>query len=60
MMAEGCIVARVLLIFTTQLFKFVCVFSLFAIFSDEPEVFLPEYYQMAIFHAAHFRRVVKP
>ena len=26
--------------------------------SDEPGVFLPKYSQMAILHAAHFRRVV--
>ena len=29
-----------------------------ALFSDEPEVFLPKYSQTAILHAAHFRRVV--
>ena len=34
-------------------------FFLFALFSDEPEVFLPKYSQTAILHAAHFRRVVK-
>ena len=39
--------------------KLLSVFSLFALFSDEPEVFLPKYSQMAILHAAHFRRVVK-
>ena len=32
---------------------------LFALFSDEPEVFLPKYSQTAILRAAHFRRVVK-
>ena len=31
----------------------------FALFSDEPEVFLPEYSLTAILHAAHFGRVVK-
>ena len=31
---------------------------LFGLFSDVPEVFLPEYSQTAIFHAAHFRRGV--
>ena len=36
------------------------VYFLFALFSDEPEVFLPEYSQPAILHAAHFRRVVNP
>ena len=34
-------------------------FYLFALSSDEPEVFLPKFSQMAIFHAAHFQRVVK-
>ena len=48
----------VFLIFTTQLNQFLSVLSLFELFSDEPEVFLPEYSQMAILHAAHFQRVV--
>ena len=34
------------------------VFFLFALVSDEPEVFLPKYSQTAILHAAHFRSVV--
>ena len=51
--------SEVFLIFTTQLNQFLSVFSLFALFSDEPEVFLPKYSQMAIPHAAHFWRVVK-
>ena len=34
-------------------------FFLFATGSEEPEVFLPKYFQTAIRHAAHFRRVVK-
>ena len=46
-------------IFTTQLYQYFSVFLLFALFSDEPEVFLPKYSQTAILHAAHFRRVVK-
>ena len=33
-------------------------YFLFALFSDEPEVFLPEYSKPAILHAAHFWRVV--
>ena len=33
-------------------------YLLFALFSNEPEVFLPEYSQPAILHAAHFQRVV--
>ena len=33
-------------------------FSLFALFNDEPEVFLHKYSQTAIIHAAHFKRVV--
>ena len=47
------------LIFTTQLYQYYSLFFLFAIFNDEPEVFLPKYSQTAILHAAHFRRVVK-
>ena len=51
-------VSEVFLIFTTLIYQFFhCVF-LFALFSDEPEVFLHKYSQMAILHAAHFRRVV--
>ena len=50
--------SEVFLIFTTQLYQYFSVFSLFALFSDKPEVFLPEYSQTAILHAAHFRRVV--
>ena len=34
-------------------------FSLFPQGSDRPKVFLPEYFQTAILHVAHFRRVVK-
>ena len=34
-------------------------FFLFALFGDEPEVFLPKISQTAILHAAHFLRVVK-
>ena len=34
-------------------------FFLFALFSEEPEVFLPYYSQTAILHAAHFQMVVK-
>ena len=33
-------------------------YFLFGLFSDKPEVFLPEYSQPAILHAAHFQRVV--
>ena len=51
--------SEVFLIFTTQLYQFFSVFFLFTLFTDEPEVFLPEYSQRAILHAAHFRRVVK-
>ena len=29
-----------------------------ALFSDEPKVFLPKYFQTAMLHAAHFRSVV--
>ena len=48
---------EVFLIFSIQLFF--SVYFLFALCSDEPEVFLPDYSQPAILHAAHFRRVVK-
>ena len=50
--------SEVFLIFTTQLCKYLSVFFLFASFSDEPEVFLPKYFQAAILHASHFLRVV--
>ena len=50
----------VFLNFTTQLYQY---FSggvfLFALFSGEPEVFLPKYSQTAILITAHFRRVVR-
>ena len=52
------IASKVFLIFTTELHYFVCVYVLFALFSDEPEVFLPEYSQTEILHAAHSQRVV--
>ena len=58
--------SELFLIFTTQQYQlnlkthFVIDFFLFALFSDEPEVFLPKYSQTAILHAAHFRRVLKP
>ena len=39
--------------------KMLELFFLFALVSDEPEVFLPKYSQTPILHAAHFRRVVK-
>ena len=45
-------------ILTTQLYQYLSVFLLFALFSDEPEVFLRKYSQTAILHAAHFPRVV--
>ena len=62
-MAKGCIglstASEVFLIFTTQLYQ-KCVVSICTIglFTDEPEVFFPQYFQTAILHAAHFRRVV--
>ena len=64
-MAKGCIVARVLLLrcflfLLTKNTNFKVFFPfLFALFSYEPEVFLPKYSQTAILHAAHFQRVVK-
>ena len=51
--------SEVFLIFTTQLYQYFSVLFLFALFSDEPEAFVPEYSQTAMRHAAHFRRVVK-
>ena len=62
-MAKGSIVAWIL---PLRCFLFllpnytnilVCVF-LFALFTDEPEVFIPKYSQTAILHGIHFRRVV--
>ena len=50
--------SEVFLIFTTTPYQYFSVFFLFALFSDEPELFLPKYSQTAILHAAHFRRVV--
>ena len=44
--------------FTTQLKQYFSVIFLFALVSDEPEVFLPKYSQTVILHAAHFRRIV--
>ena len=52
------IASEVFLIFTTQLYQKSSVFFPYALFTDEPEVFLPKYPQTAILHAAHFRRVV--
>ena len=49
----------VFLIFTTQLYQYFSVFILFAVLSEEPEVFLPKNSQTAKLHAAHFQRVVK-
>ena len=39
---------EVFLIFTTQLYQYLCVIFLFAPVSDEPEVFLPKYSKTAI------------
>ena len=50
--------SEVFLIFTTQLYQYLSVYFLFALVSDEPEVFLPKYSQTAILHAAHLQRVV--
>ena len=50
--------SEVFLIFTTQLYQYLSVFVLFALFSDASEVFLPKYSQTAKLHAAHFPRVV--
>ena len=45
-------------VFLPNYTNIVVIFFLFALFCDEPEVFLPKYSQTAILHAAHFRRVV--
>ena len=61
MVAKGSIVAQVLplrcLLFLLPNYTIFSVYFLFALFSDEPEEFLPEYSQPAILHAAHFWRV---
>ena len=50
--------SELFLIFTTQLYQYLsCCFFLFALVSDEPEVFLPKYSHAAILHAAQFLRV---
>ena len=46
------------LIFTTDNTNILVYFLLFALLSDEPEVFFPKYCQTAILHAAHFWKVV--
>ena len=51
--------SEVFLIFTTRLYQFLVLFFFCTIYSDEPEVFLYEYSQPAILHAAHFRWVAK-
>ena len=48
----------VFFIFTTQQDQCLSVLLLFALVSDETEVFIPKYSQIVILHAAHFRRVV--
>ena len=50
--------SKVFIIFTTQLHKYFSVFILFALFSDELELFLTIYSQTAIPQAAHFWWVV--
>ena len=50
--------SEVFLIFATQLYQYFSVSLVFALVSDKPEVCLPKYSQTAIFHAAHFQRVV--
>ena len=45
MMSMGCTASEVFLILTTQLYHFL-VFFLFALLSDEPEVFLPKHSQI--------------
>ena len=62
-MAKGCIVAWVLplrcfLVLLPNFSNILVFLCLFALFSDEPEVFLPKYSQTAKRHAAHFWRGV--
>ena len=52
--------SEVFLNFTTRPYQQFKTCFLFMRISDVPEVFLPEYSQLAILHAAHFQRVVKP
>ena len=47
--------SEVFLIFTTRLYQLFRAFFLVMRLSEGPEVFLPEYSQPAIVHAAHFR-----
>ena len=58
-MAKGCIVFRVM---PLGCFLFILpnytMHFLFALFSEDPEGFLPNYSQTAILHTAPFRRVV--
>ena len=54
-MAKGCM-STAFFIFTTQLYQYFSV--LFALLSDKPEVFLPEYSQTTILHAVHSQRVL--
>ena len=44
--------------FTTRPYQLLGAFSLFMLFSDEPEVFLPKYSQQAILPSPHFWWVV--
>ena len=61
-LAKGYIVTLILplrcFLFLLPNYINILVFFLFALFSDEPEVFLPKYSQAVILHAAHFRRVI--
>ena len=50
--------SEVFLVFITQLYQYFSAYFLFALFSDEPEVFLPKYSQTAILHAPRFQMVV--
>ena len=59
-MTKGCILALILpslcfLFLPSNYINILVSFFLFALFSDEPEVFLPKYPQTAILHAVHFR-----
>ena len=54
----ACVLSLSVSYFYYPTIPFSSVYFLFAPFSDDPEVFFPEYSKPAILHAAHFRRVV--
>ena len=57
-MAKECTASVVFLFFYFPIIQIIWHSFLYALCSDDPEVFLPEYFQTAILHAVTFRRVV--